>query len=390
MKNIWNVCRKDLKRVFQDKRMIFSTIILPGLIIFCMYTVMGLAMSFDSGEIEPLIVYVNNETQEFNEILNLEGNNFDVVDEYTLTIDEIKDEIYNGNIDLFIDFTVNTSNNKEVVTVYYNNAESDSTEAYNIASALLVYYNSYLQEKNNIDPNLIEINAPVIISEEEKVSAQLIASIMPMLIVIFIFASALGNASESIAGEKERNTLATLLVTPVNKTQVILGKTLSCLCVTFLASLSSFLGIVLSIPILMSGAMGSTNEQISFALNYDIFEWFGIFTMIILVAVYGVTMILSASVYAKNIKEASSLAMPIYLVGIFLPIIAGMVDVSELSLAFYFIPFYNTILSLKGLMSLDLTLIQFIITVVSSGVYISILVYALTKLFNKERILFSK
>ena len=33
MKNIWNVCRKDLKRVFQDKRMIFSTIILPGLII---------------------------------------------------------------------------------------------------------------------------------------------------------------------------------------------------------------------------------------------------------------------------------------------------------------------------------------------------------------------
>ena len=41
MKNgIFTVMKKELLRFFGDKRMVFSTIIMPGLMIFIMYTFM--------------------------------------------------------------------------------------------------------------------------------------------------------------------------------------------------------------------------------------------------------------------------------------------------------------------------------------------------------------
>ena len=42
---IFTVMKKELKRFFSDKRMVFSTILMPGLMIFIMYTFMGDAMS---------------------------------------------------------------------------------------------------------------------------------------------------------------------------------------------------------------------------------------------------------------------------------------------------------------------------------------------------------
>ena len=50
MKNgIFTVMKKELLRFFGDKRMVFSTIIMPGLMIFIMYTFMGDAMSDQYG-----------------------------------------------------------------------------------------------------------------------------------------------------------------------------------------------------------------------------------------------------------------------------------------------------------------------------------------------------
>ena len=46
MKNaIFTIMKKELRRFFGDKRMVFSTIIMPGLMVFIMYTFMGDAMS---------------------------------------------------------------------------------------------------------------------------------------------------------------------------------------------------------------------------------------------------------------------------------------------------------------------------------------------------------
>ena len=52
MNNILTILKKELARFFGDKRLAFSSILLPGLLIYIMYTFMGSALStmFESTE----------------------------------------------------------------------------------------------------------------------------------------------------------------------------------------------------------------------------------------------------------------------------------------------------------------------------------------------------
>lgn len=390
MKNILNICRKELKKIFQDKRMVFSVIILPGLMLFAVYALMGSFMNntVDRVEEHKSIIYVDNATDKFLEIINTPNFNVEIVNisnDESANIQNIKDDIYKGKIDALIVFTAKTDVEKETAKVYYNSGEGNSNAAYSKISSALIDYNKSLQIENNVDPDIIQILTPEVIVDEVKAGAKALGLIVPMLIVIFIFASALSISAEAIAGEKERNTLATLLVTPIKRSEIIIGKIASSVIITILSALSSFIGLMGSLP--MMGNMFGTN---GISLNYSFVVIIGILLMIILIALYGVVMILSASVYAKNIKEASTLAMPIYMIGIFVPLFAGLQESVPSEVYYYLIPFYNSIIALKGLISLDYNVLNIALTFVSSIVYIGGLIYFLTYLFKKESILFKK
>ena len=45
MKNILTIFKKEWDRVIKDRRLVFSVILLPGLMIFLIYTFMGTALS---------------------------------------------------------------------------------------------------------------------------------------------------------------------------------------------------------------------------------------------------------------------------------------------------------------------------------------------------------
>ena len=44
MRNIWTIMKKEFDRFFKDKRMVVSTLLLPGLMIYFVYSIMGTAM----------------------------------------------------------------------------------------------------------------------------------------------------------------------------------------------------------------------------------------------------------------------------------------------------------------------------------------------------------
>ena len=45
MKNILTIMRKEFARFFKDKRLVLGTLILPGVLIFAVYTLMGSAFT---------------------------------------------------------------------------------------------------------------------------------------------------------------------------------------------------------------------------------------------------------------------------------------------------------------------------------------------------------
>ena len=72
--------------------------------------------------------------------------------------------------------------------------------------------------------------------------------ILPMILMTMMYASCMSFAVESIAGEKERGTIASMLITPTPRNQIITGKILALSIMALLGGLSTFLGTMLSMP----------------------------------------------------------------------------------------------------------------------------------------------
>lgn len=86
---------------------------------------------------------------------------------------------------------------------------------------------------------------PVKVGEEAGAS-EIVISLLPYLIVVYAFYGGMGAVSDLMAGEKEKMTLETLLITPVSRREITVGKfmALGALCLT--SALSAFVGLMLS------------------------------------------------------------------------------------------------------------------------------------------------
>ena len=69
MKNIWIILKKELRRYFTDTRMLIG-IILPGILIFLLYSVMGNFMNGNStSDITEFKIYAEQQPEAITSIL---------------------------------------------------------------------------------------------------------------------------------------------------------------------------------------------------------------------------------------------------------------------------------------------------------------------------------
>ncbi len=230
----------------------------------------------------------------------------------------------------------------------------------------------------NFDPQGTEI-------DEGSLAGTLLSSLLPMLIVMFLFSGAMAIGPESIAGEKERGTIATLLVTPVKRREIAIGKILGLSVLTLISACSSFIGIMASLPKILS--FGDFNAG-------DIYQ-FGDYMMILFVlfstvfVVVGLIAVISA--YAKNMKEAGSLISPVYILTILVSVTSMFGSGANTNLFLYMIPIYNTVQTLVALLTFEAMAPTYLLfTVLANLVYLAMFVFILNKMFNSEKIMFSK
>jgi sodium transport system permease protein len=192
-------------------------------------------------------------------------------------------------------------------------------------------------------------------------------------------------ATESIAGEKERGTIATLLITPVKRSYVALGKVIA-LSITALASATvSFISVILSLPKLMSGSM----DGMEFKLGYTVAEYLGIFAVIVLTVLMFTVMLSIVSTIAKSVKEATSYAMPVMIL-VMIVGLSGMLGVDTTSPFACLIPIYNSVQCMSMIFAQEFNPLAFLLTAVANFAVILLGICALAKLFSSERVMFNK
>jgi sodium transport system permease protein len=390
MKNILTIFKKEWDRVIKDKRLVITVILLPGLMIYLIYSFLGSAIT-NFAEEEIYDIAIVNLTDDFEDIYNMEENRhkLNVVEISDTEVNTYKQKVDDEEWTIVIEFpedleAYDGTGEKPAVSIYSNpNVMSSSSISSRFFNYLVLYQNSLSYDLYG-DTNffyLAQIGTEI---DDQKIAGTLMASLLPMLVIMFLFSGAMSVGPESIAGEKERGTIATLLITPIKRSQLALGKVLSLSVLSLLSAISSFLGIILSLPKLL-------NFDNADASIYS----FSQYLMILLVlfstifVIVGIISIVSA--YAKSLKEANSYIAPIYILTILVSITSAFSDGANPNLYLYVLPIFNSVQSLIAIMTFSESAWSYLlVTVIANIVYLVIFVTILNKMFNSEKIMFAK
>lgn len=387
---ILTVFKKELKRFFGDRRTLIS-ILLPGLLIYLIYSVMGSAFGdmFSEEEITPQITAVNLPAS-VHPLIDGESAILTTVEENQIENEKLN--IENGSPSALVIFPKDFDKQMATyspllgtpapnVEIYYNSANTGSQMSFSYISSLLTAYESAITNKFDINNSL---DTKFDLASEEDMSTMIFSMMMPMLLVMLLFSGCMAVAPESIAGEKERGTIASMLITPTKRSHIAIGKILALSVIAIVSGASSTIGIIASLPKLMQ----MDDMQISGAI-YSVTDYILLAAIVLSTALLFVTMISIISAYAKSVKEAASYVSPLMIL-VMVVGISGMFNVGELKTVFYLIPVYNSVQSIVEIFSLNINIINILITIGANALFTAGGIFLLTKMFDSEKIMFKK
>lgn len=395
MNNIWTIIKKELARFFGDRRLVFTTVLMPGLLIYFMYTLMGEGLMKELTTEDDYVAqaYVVNMPAQMSPILESEDfpvdwEVWDGVTDKEARLKEIEEGEKDGVLYFSSDF-MEKMTAYEVgqgaapnVEIYYNSAESNSGMFYSVVKEFLGSFEESLVNKFDINAGEGSLGS-YDQADEKSFLGQMMAAMLPMLIMTFIYSGCTAVAPESIAGEKERGTIATLLVTPMKRSALALGKIISLSIVALLAGISSFAGTILSLPKMMGG-------EVDFqAASYAIGDYLQLLIVIISTVLVMVAIISMISAGSKSVKEATT-AMAPFMIIIMLASLLPMFGLKDVGRVAYLIPLFNSVMTMNGIFGFEGDLVNMVITTVVNLITAGVLAMVLTRMFSSEKVMFNK
>lgn len=402
LNGIKQIFGKEMARILKDKKMVFSVFLLPVLIMVVLLTIINNLAGQMQSDIEEhkAIVWMQNEPDSFETFLASAGAEYDI---RTIASDsdrgEAEDAILNGDADLLIEFPVDfdamiagfqEGDAVPQIKTYYNPSEEYSSQAYQeISAGVLESYRQTLLAGRVGNPDAITVftvnsdNDDMVIQDDEKASGQALGMMLPYFITILLFAGAMGIGTDMIAGEKERGTMASLLVAPVKRSSIVLGKVFALMVVSGISSLVYVAGMVICTPFMMDSMTGM-DEALNLNLGPDQILMLGL--LLVAIAFLYSAVVALISVFAKTTKEASSYIMPVYMVVLVVGLLT-MFRMGDGGPWDYYIPFYNSAIALQAILSHELTMSQYLITLVETLALGGILTVLIARAFNNEKVM---
>lgn len=390
--NTWTIIKKEFARFFGDRQLLFTTVIMPGLLIYIIYSLMGSGIQsmVTEGANEVVTMRVENMPASMAPVFSAMDSSLVVVEQLVTEADiaMLEDKELNAVLVRFPDrfeeavagMQVADSGVLPNVEIYYNSTNNAASRVYMAVSATL----------GNIG-RTFTVNVPQSEGQrfdqasDESIGAMIWGKILPMLIMMMLFSGVMAIAPSSIAGEKERGTIATLLVTPMKRSELALGKIVSLSAIALLSGISSFVGIALSLP-----KMVGMGEGVDLGFHYTTSDYVALLLVILASVLIMASAVSLLSALAKDVKNAGTMVTPFMLVVMLAGLLPMFQNGASENLAVYLIPFYNSIEVMTAVFSHELSWSAVIVTLASDVVYTGMAVWGLTRMFNSEKVMFSK
>lgn len=380
MNNIIVTLKKELKLIIRDKKsllmMALTPLFIPIFVILMSYIYEEMTTN---NEDKKYVVGVNYSLSNIEkELLSKE---LDII--YYDNIDNIKKDYDKKKI---ISYIIKDNNN---YNIYTNTQSEDGSMAISYIVSYLDNYNNYLGQSylidNNIDLNKVYNNINYNINEikGESVFGNQIILMAITFIIMSITLSSIYTSTDTTAGEKERGTLETILTFPISRKELVLGKYLA---ISMSGLITLMIGILLSLISLYYVKNTFTiYDNVIFNINIKTI------TLIVLILIFYTFFIsgicITIASFTKTFKEAQSALTPISLITC-VPMFLKLLNIN-INGALAFIPIINHTIVVNEILTGTININSIIITIISSIIYIILLMIFINKMYKSEKILFS-
>lgn len=396
---MWLVVQKEIKELLRDRKTLFFMIALPLLVFPAIFGAMAfftskalddaqskvLKFAVVGDQYHPALVQKLSDDESF-ELMALEANA------------DFKQQIKDKQLDFVIELDERVDEaaleaGQSTLKLYLNDAGLNMVE-----SRIGEYVDTLNENKRQVafdtlgvpESGQLALLEPVVlekvnIAEARENWGERIGGLIPYMLFILCLQGALVPASDMAAGEKERGTLETLLLVPLDRTQLVLGKFTVVLVAGIVAALVTIFSMAFW-GIMIGQGMAITFIQ-DMMTQIAVIDYILMFVMLVPVASIFAAVLLTLSIYARSYKEAQSYMGSLFMV-VLLPIVVAMAPGITLEGIWAWVPLTNVALAIKELIkgTMDYFALLGILTstLVIAGALLAFCVYW----FKQEKVLF--
>jgi sodium transport system permease protein len=400
--NILTIYLKEMKEVLRDRKTLIFMVALPILVVPVLMNIMiGFLVRAEKKAQTETLTFAIFGAEHLPDLANAfsEEKGFKKVN--NLTQEAIASAIEENQIKFGLVIPQTAPEQFErgeqvAVQFYYNNASVTSRVKNRAGKVIREFGESYRSERLaglglDTPQEQEHLLNPITIEEHNtadmrEVLGERVGGMLPYLFIIFCFMGALYPAIDLGAGEKERGTLETLLLAPIPRYQIVLGKFF----VIFTTGVTAALLCLTSLGVMLaSKGQEITGELGEVIASVSVFDLVLIAAMLIPTAAMFAALLLSVSIYAKSFKEASAYCGPLNFL-VIIPALIAMLPMVKLDWYWAMVPITNISLAIKELIKGTMNYEMLIAILGSSVVIAGAFLFFCTRWFEREAVLFRK
>jgi sodium transport system permease protein len=208
---------------------------------------------------------------------------------------------------------------------------------------------------------------------------------LPYLIVIWAFYGGFSIVSDLVAGEKERGTLETLLVSPISRTAIAIGKFAALATLSFVGCTSALLGVV----IMAVSNLPITRKLFEDGLSMSGFSIVAIVVTLLPLVVFFAASLLALSTMARNQREVQGYLSLASFVVLIPALMSQFIGYTEAATAKWiaFVPVLNTATVIRQAILDKVDWYNLLVTAGVSTLLAVVCLRLAVAMFNRESVL---
>jgi sodium transport system permease protein len=277
------------------------------------------------------------------------------------------------------------------VVIQYDASDSESAAARDKVVALISRYSQQVVARRLLARRINPADLlPVVLDErnvatERQLSGLLLAGLLPFFIAMWAVVGGMSVAVDLAAGEKERGTLESLLVTPPSREAIVVGK--------FLAVLTASVGaVVIVVSTMMLSLRWGYPYLLHTSKKLDVSLPLGTAVVLLAIALLFSALVsaiqLAVSIYARSPREAQQYVTPLYFAIVMPALAVQFISEWQSTSWVYLMPVLNTFFSFRELLLGTINWAHLALTSVSCVFYASLVLELAVAFFSRESVIF--